>query len=165
MHPDIVQLAERLGAAAAKSKIKITAAESCTGGGVAHAITGVAGSSAWFEYGFVTYSNAAKGRLLEVKPQLLLKHGAVSQQVVSAMAEGALKKAGAHYAVAVSGVAGPGGGSAEKPVGLVWFAWVGRGHSPVCARHIFKGSREDVRDAAIALSLSTLCEMVENTTV
>lgn len=161
MHPETSRLAARLGAAASSRKLKITVAESCTGGGIAHAITSIPGSSAWFEYGFVTYSNAAKGRLLDVKPQLLLQHGAVSQEVVSAMAAGAIKRSGAHYAVAVSGVAGPGGSTPTKPVGLVWFAWLGPAQAPMCAHHIFTGSREQVRDQAIQFGLTTLCELVE----
>lgn len=105
-----------------KHQQQITTAESCTGGGISAAITDVAGSSAVFEYGFVTYSNGAKQALLGVETKTLEQHGAVSSQTVEEMAKGALKVAGAHLALAISGIAGPGGGSEIKPVGTVWFA-------------------------------------------
>ncbi len=120
---DLITLAERLGRRCRERSLTITAAESCTGGGVASAITAVAGSSAYFETGYVTYSNGAKTRLLGVADDLLERHGAVSREVVEAMVAGACRDSGASLGVAVSGVAGPDGGSPDKPVGTVWLAW------------------------------------------
>lgn len=138
---------------------RVTCAESCTGGGIAAAITDVAGSSAWFEYGFVTYSNAAKQRLLGVAGSTLAAHGAVSEAVVREMAAGALEQAGADLAVSVSGVAGPDGGSEEKPVGTVWFAWA-MADRIVARRHCFEGDREAVRRHSVAVALDGLIETV-----
>lgn len=165
MNQNTIELAHRLGALAAPRKLKITVAESCTGGGLASAITSVAGSSAWFEYGFVTYSNGAKSRLLGVKPQLLLQHGAVSQEVVSAMTEGALKQSGAHLAVAISGIAGPNGSTANKPVGLVWFAWQKVHQTAECLHQVFQGNREQIRAQAVEAALAALCAHIEKSTV
>lgn len=145
------QLGQRLHARGAK----VTTAESCTGGGIAHAITAVPGSSRWFDCGFVTYSNEAKHRLLGVRTELLQAHGAVSGEVVSAMARGAAQAACADFAVAVSGIAGPGGGSAEKPVGTVWFAW--RHPAGLATEyHHFSGDRESVRNQAVLVALRGL---------
>ena len=123
---------------------KLVTAESCTGGLIAAACTALAGSSQWFERGFVSYSNAAKSELLGVDPALIAQHGAVSEPVVRAMAEGALAHSAAQASIAVTGVAGPSGGSADKPVGTVWFGWclAGRTHSEV--QH-FPGDRAEVR--------------------
>ena len=157
-------LAARLGQVATAQSVKVTVAESCTGGGIANAITATPGASGWFEYGFVTYSNGAKSRLLGVKPETLLKHGAVSQEVVEAMALGALDKSAAQYAVAVSGIAGPTGSTPTKPVGLVWFAWAGPGflHS---AHHILNGGREGVRSQAVSVALEQLAASIQKNTV
>lgn len=134
----------------------VTTAESCTGGWVAKALTDVAGSSAWFGTGFVTYANAAKTRLLGVPAVLIARHGAVSESVVARMARGALRAAGADVAVAVSGIAGPGGATADKPVGLVWFAVARRDGRRVVvqtsSRH-FAGDRESVRRQAVGYAL------------
>ena len=119
----LTELAERLGEALLAQGEQVSCAESCTGGGIAEAITRVAGSSAWFEAGFVTYSNRQKTAQLSVPEVLFAEHGAVSQAVVEAMARGAQRRSGARYAVAVSGIAGPGGGTPQKPVGTVWMAW------------------------------------------
>src|SRR5690606_25324764 len=115
-------LAQQLGEALAARGWRITTAESCTGGGIAAAITDIAGSSAWFERGYVTYSNAAKSEMLGVSASLIAHYGAVSEAVVVAMARGACAASGCELGVAVSGVAGPGGGSPDKPVGTVWLA-------------------------------------------
>ena len=120
---DLSLLAQRLGRQCLQLGVEVTTAESCTGGGISSAITSVAGSSAYFTAGYVTYSNAAKTRLLGVEPAMLDAHGAVSEQVVNAMVAGACQESGADVAVAVSGVAGPDGGSDDKPVGTVWIAW------------------------------------------
>jgi nicotinamide-nucleotide amidase len=119
----LFQSATQLGQRLLAEKLKITTVESCTGGGIAQAITSIAGSSAWFDMGFITYSNEAKICLVSVKKETLDVYGAVSAQTVAEMAQGALRMADADIAVATSGVAGPGGGSTGKPVGTVWFAW------------------------------------------
>lgn len=145
---DLLALAECLGQLCLAQGIRLTTAESCTGGGVASAITAVAGSSDWFETGYVTYSNAAKTRLLGVPEALFEAHGAVSREVVEAMVAGACRDSGAGLGVAISGVAGPGGGSAEKPVGMVWLAW---GSADAChaeCRH-YEGDRLAVREQAV----------------
>jgi nicotinamide-nucleotide amidase len=117
-------LATQVGALLKSHGLMLATAESCTGGGVAQAITEVAGSSAWFERGFVTYSNLSKQQMMGVREATLKQHGAVSEMTVREMVAGALQHSAAQVALAVSGVAGPGGGTAEKPVGTVWFAWV-----------------------------------------
>ena len=139
----------------------LASAESCTGGMIAAACTDLAGSSAWFERGFVSYSNAAKTELLGVPTGLIATHGAVSEAVARAMAQGALAHAHAQCAVAVTGVAGPSGGSADKPVGTVWFAWATPGglHSE-CQR--FDGGRAAVRSATVEHSLRTLMDLLHS---
>lgn len=135
---------------------RIATAESCTGGLIAAALTHVPGSSDVMDRGFVTYSNEAKTEMLGVDPALIAAHGAVSQQVAAAMAEGALARSLADAAVAVTGVAGPGGGSAEKPVGTVWFGCARRGQSAQTERHVFPGSRADVRAATVVRAFELL---------
>lgn len=120
---ELMQLSEQVGQALKARGATVTTAESCTGGWVAKVITDIAGSSAWFERGFVTYSNEAKAQMIGVREETLAQHGAVSEPVVVEMAIGALKAARADYAVSISGIAGPDGGSEEKPVGTVWFAF------------------------------------------
>jgi nicotinamide-nucleotide amidase len=136
-------------------------AESCTGGLIAGACTDLAGSSDWFERGFVSYSNAAKTELLGVDAALIAQHGAVSEPVARAMAQGAVDHAHAQAAVAVTGVAGPGGGSADKPVGMVWFGWSVPGglHSEV--QH-FAGDRAAVRAATVRHALARLLDLLRN---
>ena len=135
----------------------LTTAESCTGGMVAAACTDLAGSSQWFERGFVSYSNAAKTELLGVPAALIEAHGAVSEPVARAMAEGALAHAHAQTSVAVTGVAGPTGGSADKPVGTVWFAWCVDGQTHSELRH-FAGDRAAVRRATLRHALARLAQ-------
>ncbi len=135
-------------------------AESCTGGLIAASCTDLAGSSNWFERGFVTYSNAAKSELLGVDPALINTHGAVSDAVVRAMAKGALAHAHAQVAVAVTGVAGPGGGSAEKPVGTVWLAWATPMGVVSEVQH-FAGDRAAVRQATVQHALGKLTELIQ----
>ena len=134
-------------------------AESCTGGLVAAACTDLAGSSNWFERGFVTYSNEAKTELLGVDAALIERHGAVSEQVARAMAKGAVARSRAQVAVAVTGVAGPGGGSADKPVGTVWFGWATPGGT-VTEMKCFDGDRAAVRQASVAHALARLLELL-----
>jgi nicotinamide-nucleotide amidase len=134
-------------------------AESCTGGLIAAACTDLAGSSNWFERGFVTYSNAAKTELLGVDAELIECHGAVSQAVARAMAQGAVAHSHAQAAVAVTGVAGPGGGSPGKPVGTVWFGWATPGGTVTEMKH-FDGDRAAVRQATVAHALARLLELL-----
>jgi nicotinamide-nucleotide amidase len=140
--PLVRQLAEQLTARG----WHMATAESCTGGLIAAACTELAGSSAWFERGFVTYSNEAKTELLGVDAALIASHGAVSEAVARAMAEGALQRAGVDVAVAVTGIAGPTGGSADKPVGTVWLAWAWRGQATLAERQLFEGDRATIRE-------------------
>lgn len=151
----IEALATQLGALLADKDKKIVAAESCTGGWVSQAITQVAGSSGWFDSTYVSYSNQAKREMLGVKIRTLNKYGAVSQPVVEEMAAGALKKSGADFSVAISGIAGPDGGTEDKPVGTVWFAW-NIGGQIDASMAVLPGSRRDVRAAAVTLALQGL---------
>ena len=139
----------------------LATAESCTGGLIAGACTDLAGSSAWLERGFVTYSNAAKTQMLGVDAALIAKHGAVSEPVARAMAQGALEHAQAQVALAVTGVAGPSGGSAEKPVGTVWFGWALNGRV-VSEMQRFAGDRAAVRQATVNHSLQRLIELLQS---
>jgi nicotinamide-nucleotide amidase len=149
-------LGERMRAAG----LRAATAESCTGGLVAGQITAVAGSSDWFERGFVTYSNEAKVELLDVPLPAIIQHGAVSEPVARAMAEGALARSRADVAVAVTGIAGPGGGSAAKPVGTVWFAWARRGAPTTSALHVLPGDRDAVRTASVTIALTGLLDRI-----
>ena len=142
----------------AKGQMMATA-ESCTGGMIAAACTDLAGSSAWFERGFVTYSNEAKSELLGVPAALIAEHGAVSEPVVRAMVEGALRHSRAHIAVAVTGVAGPSGGSADKPVGSVWLGWATAAGVKTQLRH-FDGDRQQVRQATVQRALQGLNDLL-----
>ncbi|MGE6687694.1 CinA family protein [Stutzerimonas stutzeri] len=152
---NLTELAAQLGKALQRHGAQVCTAESCTGGGIAEAITRIAGSSAWFEAGYITYSNAQKTRQLGVPAELFEQVGAVSIEVVQAMARGAQQNSGARFAVAVSGVAGPGGGSEEKPVGTVWIAWADdvQVHAE---RYLFAGDRHAVREQTIAAALQGL---------
>ena len=152
----IDDLAERLGASLALHGWRAATAESCTGGGIAEAITRIPGSSAWFEQGFVTYSDLAKQRQLGVSEYTLAEHGAVSAATVDAMVTGALTHSSADVAVAVSGVAGPGGGSPTKPVGTVWLAWARRGRAPRTQCIHIDGDRATVRAETVRLALEGL---------
>jgi nicotinamide-nucleotide amidase len=138
---------------------RVCTAESCTGGLIAKSFTDLAGSSDWFDRGFVTYSNAAKSEMLTVPAALIEDYGAVSEAVANAMASGALRHSEADYAVAVTGVAGPGGGSAEKPVGTVWIA-VASVDQLVARRHLFAGDRGAVRAATLVSAIEALLELL-----
>ncbi|MNP04167.1 Nicotinamide-nucleotide amidohydrolase PncC [compost metagenome] len=155
---DITELAARLGSRLAASQQKVTTAESCTGGGIAEAITRIAGSSAWFEAGYVTYSNEQKTAQLGVPSMLFAEVSAVSREVVEAMASGARERSGARFSVAVSGIAGPDGGSAEKPVGTVWLAWAD-GEKLFTERRQFAGDRAAVRQQTVATALAGLLRL------
>ncbi|QGZ32056.1 CinA family protein [Stutzerimonas stutzeri] len=154
----LTDLAARLGAALQTQSAQVTTAESCTGGGIAEAITRIAGSSAWFEAGFVTYSNVQKTRQLGVPAELFDQVGAVSREVVEAMVRGARHASGARYGVAVSGVAGPGGGSPAKPVGTVWLAWAD-GEQVVARHYRFEGDRQAVREQSVEAALVGLIRL------
>jgi nicotinamide-nucleotide amidase len=158
---NLFDLASRVGAHLLASRRALATAESCTGGWIGKVATDVAGSSAWYRGGVVVYSNALKQRLLKVDAAMLATQGAVSEAVVRAMAEGALAALDADIAVSVSGIAGPDGGSADKPVGTVWFAWSMKGKSPqtIAERHVFGGDREQVRRQTVALALERMLQL------
>ena len=154
----ISNLATQLGDSLKASGWLCTVAESCTGGRVAASITDIAGSSQWFDRGFITYSNQAKIEMLNVPVSILTAEGAVSEEVVCAMAKGSLLASQADLSVAVSGIAGPSGGSIEKPVGLVWFAWAKREGDVEAESYYFKGSRFAVRMQAVYIALDGLIQ-------
>lgn len=156
---EIAQVVEQLAVSLTKSQQTITTVESCTGGGIAYVLTERAGSSSYFNQGWVTYSNHAKQQLVAVPEDTLSQFGAVSEQTVRAMAQGALLKADANIAIAVSGVAGPTGGSADKPVGTVWFGWATK-TQVVVERVLFSGDRHQVRQQAILHSLQQALRLV-----
>jgi|SaaInlStandDraft_1057018.scaffolds.fasta_scaffold08091_4 nicotinamide-nucleotide amidase len=159
MNTELYNLAQQLGQALLQNNATVTTAESCTGGGVACAITEVAGSSQWFGRGFITYANQAKHDMLQVPATVLSHQGAVSEAVVRAMVQGAAEAAEADYAVAISGIAGPGGGTDDKPVGTVWFAWLGP-EGITSQVHRLKGDRSAVREQAVKISLAELLHLV-----
>jgi nicotinamide-nucleotide amidase len=154
-------LAERVAAALLKKHAMLATAESCTGGWAAQALTAIAGSSNWFERGFVTYSNAAKEEMLGVRAQTLARHGAVSEETAREMALGALAHSRADVALAITGVAGPSGGSAEKPVGTVCFAWAAKGASARAETRRFAGDREAVRRQSVERALHGVVELLD----
>jgi len=158
MSSETLSLAAALGAALARRGWFAATAESCTGGLIAGAITDVAGSSGWFDRGFVTYSNAAKAELLGVRAETLAAHGAVSEATAAEMAAGALERSRAELAVAVTGIAGPDGGTPAKPVGTVCFAWARRGAAAETATHRFAGDRAAVREATVRVALQGLLD-------
>jgi nicotinamide-nucleotide amidase len=158
---DLEALALRLGRALLVRGWRVSTAESCTGGWIAKTLTDVAGSSQWFDGGVVSYSNAAKTDLLGVSPDLLAAHGAVSEQVVRAMATGARDRFRTQLAVAVTGIAGPDGGTPDKPVGTVWFAWAApNGSGTGAARRVFAGGRDSVRRQSVAFAIERLVDLV-----
>ena len=152
--------AARLGAVLKAHGMMLTTAESCTGGGVASAVTEIAGSSAWFDRGFVTYSNQAKSDMLGVSPDTLLRFGAVSEATVREMVAGALRHSQAQVALAVSGIAGPGGGTPEKPVGTVWFAWGVADGMTVARLHLLAGNRAEIRKQAVGIALQGMLDLL-----
>ena len=150
--------AEELGRRLTAKRAFVAVAESCTGGLIAKRITDIAGSSGWFERGLVVYSNAAKQDLLGISPDLLAQFGAVSRECAEAMVRGLLVMTPADWGVAITGIAGPGGGSPEKPVGLVWLAWERRGGKAESAVLQLTGTREQVRNAAAQAALQGLLD-------
>jgi nicotinamide-nucleotide amidase len=152
-------LAESLGLRLGASRDRLVTAESCTGGWIAKTVTDIAGSSDWFDCGMVAYSYEAKQALLGVRPQTLETHGAVSRETVVEMVSGALVNSGASIAVAVTGIAGPGGGSDDKPVGSVWIGWKRRGGYARAEAFHFDGDRDQVRRQTVAAALKGLEEL------
>lgn len=140
--------------------LRLVTVESCTGGGVAYALTEVAGSSAWFEGGYVTYSNAAKMHMVGVPELTLAQHGAVSLATAQAMAQGALRQGQANVSLAITGIAGPGGGSSEKPVGTVCFAWASEMFATVTDKQLFTGDRQAIRQQSIQHALQRLADLL-----
>jgi nicotinamide-nucleotide amidase len=152
-------LALKLGNKLSVQKKTVTCAESCTAGGLSYVITSVPGSSAWFERGFVTYCNNAKIEMLGVAAELLLSVGAVSSEVAHSMAAGAALAAKSHYAIAITGVAGPDGGTPDKPVGTVWIAWSVLGQVSTRS-YLFSGDRKSVREQSITAALVGLLDKI-----
>jgi len=160
MDSALTDLATRVGQALAGRGWRLAAAESCTGGWVAKVVTDVAGSSGWFDRGFVTYSNDAKQDMLGVSAATLGEYGAVSEATVTEMAAGALIRSRADVALAISGIAGPGGGSADKPVGTVCFAWVRRNTPAAAVTEHFSGDRDGVRRQSVQRALEGLVDVI-----
>ena len=158
---EIVALAAELGRRLASRRALVTAAESCTGGLVAGAITSIPGSSGWFQRGFVTYSNEAKTEMLGVPAETLARHGAVSEETARSMAEGALRAGRANYAVAITGVAGPDGGTPAKPVGMVCFGWAALDGSTTSTTKRLPGDRAAVRHASVIVALQGLIDRID----
>lgn len=160
MTNDIFDLAARVGQALQAKGLLLATAESCTGGGVAQAITEIAGSTGWFDCGFITYSNASKTELLDVPAALIAQMGTVSEEVAAAMASGALACSNAHVALSTTGIAGPTGAVPGKPVGTVCFGWA-RGESTHTERLVFAGDRRSVREQTVVHALQGLLRFIE----
>lgn len=158
---ELLQLAHIVGQKLHAKGWMLATAESCTGGWVAQVITAIPGSSAWFDRGFVTYSNRAKQEMLGVNAATLEAHGAVSEETVREMATGALAKSQAHISVSLSGIAGPGGGSPKKPVGSVCIGWAVNDAAPLSTTCRLSGDREEVRSRAVAAALRGLIELID----
>ena len=157
---DVTELARTLGRLARARGVDIATAESCTGGGVATAITRISGSAKYFDRGFVTYTNLAKKQMLGVTQRSLGNYGAVSEDVAAEMARGAIRHSAADVSVAITGIAGPTGGSRSKPVGLVWFAWAVRGGAVQTRCFRFKGNRTEIRLQSVAVALQGLIDLL-----
>ena len=154
-------LAAKVGGLLKAHGLMLATAESCTGGGVAQAVTEIAGSSAWFERGFITYANDAKHEMLGVSQETLIRHGAVSEAVVREMVMGALHRSHAQVALAVSGVAGPSGGTPEKPVGTVWFAWGIKNRTCEARLHHLAGNRGEIRAQSVRIALQGVVDLLD----
>ena len=160
MSTDIIELATKVGHALQAKGLLLVTAESCTGGGVAQAITEIAGSTGWFDCGFVTYSNASKTELLDVSAALIAQLGTVSEEVAAAMAKGALANSNAHIALSTTGIAGPTGAVPGKPVGTVCFGWAS-GDATRTERLVFTGDRQAVREQTVIHALQGLLRFIE----
>lgn len=161
MDDELYRLAEEVGNALKQHGMMLVTAESCTGGWVAEAVTAVPGSSSWFDRGFITYTNQAKQEMLGVTAATLAAFGAVSEQTVREMVAGALSHSRAQVAVAISGIAGPGGGTPEKPVGTVWLAWTLANGAVSSDRRQFVGDRREVRRQAVEAALQGVLERLQ----
>ena len=159
---DLESLSSELGALLNKKNYFFTTAESCTGGWVGQSLTSVPGSSSWYGCGFITYSNIAKHKILEVSKDTLNNHGAVSQEVVEEMVIGALKKSRANLGVAISGIAGPGGGTPERPVGTVCLAWKLNDLPQLSTTEVFDGLREEVRFKSVSKAIEGAISLLKN---
>ena len=164
MDSELYALGEQVGAALKNTKLVLTTAESCTGGWIGEVVTMIAGSSAWYDRGFITYTNAAKQQMLGVSGATLAQHGAVSEAVVREMVSGALQHSAAQVALAVSGIAGPDGGTSDKPVGTVWFAWGIKQGETQALRYQLSGGRSDVRTKAVKLALQGVLDLLSQHT-
>jgi nicotinamide-nucleotide amidase len=158
---DLSLLSQRVGAALKKAGIKLVTAESCTGGWIGAVVTQTAGSSEWFDSGVVSYSNSAKRHLLGVAADTIRAHGAVSEATAGEMASGALNHNRAGIALSVTGIAGPGGGSADRPVGTVCFGWCRRNGTPQTTTALFKGDRDSVRRQSVVFALEGMLKHLE----
>jgi nicotinamide-nucleotide amidase len=156
---DLTLLATQVGALLTQKKLLLATAESCTGGGVAHAVTEISGSSVWFECGYITYSNSSKSELLNISPALIAQHGSVSEEIAAAMAEGALANCEAHVTIATTGIAGPHGAVPGKPVGTICFAWSCNGKTHT-ERRLFSGDRQSVRQQTVVHALQGLIQFL-----
>ena len=154
-------LAEELGNLLIERRLFFKSAESCTGGWVGQTVTAVAGSSRWYGAGFITYSNTAKNKILEVSKETLKKYGAVSEEVVQEMVAGALQKSGAALGIAISGIAGPGGGTKKRPVGTVCIAWKLHDNILVSSTELFDGDRNQVRYATVEHTFKKAIELIK----
>ena len=157
----LLELSSEVGRVLVVQHLKLVTVESCTGGWIGQSLTAVAGSSAWYERGFVTYSDASKSDLVGVPRELISRSGAVSEPVVRAMARGALSHSPADLALAVTGIAGPDGGSADKPVGTVWLGWIARTGMERAEQYLFTGDREAVRRQSVIEALSGLIRFLQ----
>jgi len=154
-----IDLAARVGQVLKSRNLLLATAESCTGGGVAQAITEIAGSSEWFDCGFVTYSNASKNELLDISEALIAQHGAVSEEIAAAMAEGAIANSSSDVAVSTTGIAGPGGAVPGKPVGTICFGWKVGDHTHT-ERLVFSGDRHAIREQTVVHALQGLLKFI-----
>ena len=161
MNQNTIQLITRLAALAIEKQLKICTAESCTGGLIAKSFTDLAGSSDWFECGFVTYSNQSKIEMIGVPESVIAEYGAVSEAVVNAMVSGALRNCAADISIGVTGVAGPAGGSDDKPVGTVWIG-VASGHQQIAKKYWFDGNREAIRVATMRQAIEDVLRVIDS---
>lgn len=162
MVPDFLKLAMSIGEALQKKSWKLSVAESCTGGWLAQVVTSIAGSSQWFDCGFIVYSNESKIKLLQVQQKTLEQFGAVSEDAAKEMAQGALRNASAHISLAITGIAGPGGGTDEKPIGTVCFAIYLKNGTVITHTHHFSGNREQIRKQSVVYALQLLLTQLTN---
>ncbi len=159
---ELERLSQQAGEILLARKLRVVTAESCTGGWLAKCITDIAGSSQWFERGFITYTNEAKQQMLDVRAETLQAAGAVSEDTVTEMAHGALAHSNGDLAVAISGIAGPGGAVAGKPVGTVCFAWLMRNGTASCSTRHFQGDRDAVRRQSVSFALAGIPDVLES---